>query len=157
MLLRAMAVLVATGLAVLGIVGGRWWAADERADRTAEALDAARTRTVEILSYDAATLDADIAEARAQVTGELAARFEDVVAQVILPVAGREPGIVSQAEVVRSAVVSAGGHRAVVLLYVDRITTSVLAPEPLRTTHQILVTMTRVPDGRWLVARLEPV
>ncbi|MGD9527957.1 MAG: hypothetical protein AB7V44_14325 [Pseudonocardia sp.] len=150
-LLRSMVVVVATAIAVLAIAGWRWWDTGHRQVLSAGALDAATTLTVQLMSTDPAASEADLSADRALVTGDLAARFDDVVA----PLAGREPGITTRAEVVRAAVVSAAAQRAVVLLYVDQVSTSEVAP-PRRTPHQVVVTLAPAEDGRWLVVGLDP-
>ncbi|MGD9531363.1 hypothetical protein [Pseudonocardia sp.] len=150
-LLRSMVVVVATAIAVLAIAGWRWWDTVHRQDLAAGALDAATTLTVQLLSTDAAGSEADLTADRTLVTGDLAARFDDVVA----PLGGREPGFTTRAQVVRSAVVSAAAEGAVVLLYVDQVSTSDVAP-PRRTAHQVVVTLAAAEDGRWLVSGLEP-
>lgn len=153
-LLRSMLVLVLTAVTVLGIVGWRWLDTNAREERSAEALEVARVRTAEVLSYDSASLDAHLAAARTQVTGDLAARFDDLADQLILT-EGREPGSVTRADIGRAAVVSSEPDRVEVLLYVDRTTASPALPQPRRTAGQLTVTMTLV-DGRWLISRLDP-
>lgn len=155
MLTRAMVALVLAAVAVLGIVGWRWLDTTGREQRTAAAVDAARTRTVEVLSYDAAVLDADLDAARAHVTGELAARFDQLVADLVPPGA-RDQAVVSRAEVVRAAVMSTDADRVSVLLFVDRTATSAQQPEASRSTSRLVVTMTPV-AGEWLIAELRAV
>lgn len=155
-LLRSMVVLVATALAVLAIVGWRWWDTAHRQDRSVEALGAARELTVELLSVDTTALDADLAAARALATGELAAHFDDVARPLIVP-DGSAPGLVTRAEVVRAAVVSSDAEQTVVLVYLDRVSTSEQAP-PRRAAAQVAVTVTDTdPDGLWRVSAIRAV
>jgi Mce-associated membrane protein len=156
MLTRSAASLVLAAVAVLGIVGWRWLETADREQRTAAALDAARTHTVEVLSYDGAVLDADLGAARGLVTGELAARFDQLVTDLVLAPGAREQAVVSRAEVARAAVLSTDPDRVSVLLFVDRTDTSTDQPEPRRSTSRLVVTMTPV-AGEWLIAELRAV
>jgi len=155
MLLRSAVVLVVVAAAIMVVLGTRYWVLASVPDRTAQALEAARTRTGEILGYDTATLDVDLATARAQVTGEFAHRFEEIAAQLVLP-ASRARSVVTRAEVVRAAVVAQTPDRVETLLFVHQVTTSAAEPQPRTSTSEIMVTMALVGD-QWLVARLEPV
>lgn len=153
MLLRSALVLVAVAAVAAAGLGVRWIVAANAEQRTAEALDAARTGTAEVLSYDAATLETDLSQARRLVTGEFAGRFEQIVADLTLP-ATREQSVTTTAEVVRAAVISARSDRVEVLLYVNRTTSSAAQPEPGSSTNPVTVTVTRV-HGRWLISQLQ--
>lgn len=155
MLLRAMVALVLTAIVALGIVGWRYLDTTGREQRTAEALDAARARTVAVLGYDAATLDTDLATARTHVTAPFADRF-DALARDVIALTAREQGIRTTAQVARAAVLSSEPDRVTVLLFVDQDTTTAADPQPRRSATQVTVTMARV-DGQWLIADLTPI
>ncbi len=149
--LAALVLASAVAVALLG------WQAIRAADaeRTeAEALDTARISTGQVLSFDSKTIDADLARARALVSGAFAAQFDQRVNEVIMP-AIRQQAITTKAEVVRSALIDARPERVEALLFVDQTTTSSTNPAPQRTPVQVRVTMTNV-DGRWLISELQP-
>lgn len=155
MLLRAAGVLVVVALVAMAGLGVRALVTAANVARTADALATARTSTTQVLSYDAATLDADLAAARTQVTGEYARRFDGVAARLVEP-AERARSVTTRAEVVRAAVISQRRDRVEALLYLDRTTRSPAEPEPRLETIQVAVTMTLV-DGRWLISGLDEI
>lgn len=155
LLLRAATVLVVVAAVLFVGLAVRVWMLTSRTDPAAEALQAARTRTVEVLSYDSAALDDDLARARAQLTGDFARQFEQVAASLIEP-ASRERGVVTRAEVARAAVVTQDADRIEALLFVSQVTTSAADPTPRLSTSELVVTMAEV-DGQWLIAQLRPV
>lgn len=151
MLLRGLCVLLAVAVVLALALGWRMFDTTSTEARTAAAIDAARTRTAQVLSLDASALDADLADARRQVTGDFAARFAEVVESLILP--ARDQAISTRAEVVRAAVVTSEPGRVQALLYVNQLTASAAEPEPRLSTTQVTVTMTLV-DRQWLISQL---
>ncbi len=151
----ALAVLVLATAVAVGLLG---WQAIRAADaeRTAVgALDAARTNTGQVLSFDSTTIDADLARSRTLVSGTFATQFEQRVSEVIMP-AIQQQAITTKAEVVRSALIDARPDQVDALLFVDQTTTTSGNPAPQRTPAQLRVTMTRNVDGRWLISDLQP-
>lgn len=147
-------------LVVVAAVGVGWlgWVAlrDAAAEQTrVEALEAAMTRTEQVLSYDTKTLDADLSRAREQVSGGFAAQYESMVQGLIRPAAQAEQ-IATKADVVRAAVISSGPEQMEAVLYINQVTTAASNPEPINGTNQVRVTMTRT-DDKWLISELTPV
>jgi Mce-associated membrane protein len=149
-----LAALVAVSAVAVAVLG--WWAYGDARDRRAQddALAAARVETAQVLSYDARTLDADLAGSRTLVTGGFAARFEELANNVIVP-AVRQRNLTTKATVTRGAVID--GHRDQVraLLFVKQVTTLDGQPAPREVSNQVRVTMTRA-GGRWLISDLQP-
>jgi Mce-associated membrane protein len=149
-----LAALVAVSAVAVAVLG--WWAYGDARDRRAQddALAAARVETAQVLSYDARTLDADLAGSRTLVTGGFAARFEELANNVIVP-AVRQRNLTTKATVTRVAVID--GHRDQVraLLFVKQVTTLDGQPAPREVSNQVRVTMTRA-GGRWLISDLQP-
>lgn len=155
MFVRSVAVLVVVAAVIMAGLLARDLVLATKPDHSREALDAARARTAEVLSYDAATLDADLAVARAQVTGEFARQFEQLAGWLIQP-ESRERSIVIRAEVVRTAVISQSDDRLQALLFVNQTMTSPAEREPRHIARQLVVTVSRVGD-QWLISDLRPV
>ncbi|WP_224393067.1 hypothetical protein [Pseudonocardia sp. ICBG1293] len=115
-----------------------------------DGLTAARTGVEQVLSYQPASKDADVARARGLVTGDFGRQFDSVLDSVVRPALDR--GVGTRTVVTRAGVVSAGADRVTALLY---FTQEAARPgEPPRTTAgRAEVTVQRV-DGRWLVSDL---
>jgi len=146
-------VLLAAALA--GVLGWRAYSAAAAEDATSAALDAARTRTAELLSYSAPTLDADLARAKQQVTGDFTQRFDQLASTLIAP-STRQQGITTKATVARAAVIDARSDRVVTLLFVNQATTMNGQPRPVQHTSQAKVTMSKV-DDTWLISDVTPI
>ena len=149
--LAALALGSAVAVAVLG-----WQAfSDARTQRAQDAaLEAARTSTVQVLSYDSKTLDADLARSRGLISGTFAAKFEELASGVIVP-AVKQQNLGTKATVARSAVIDAQPDQVRALLFVNQATTVGSDPAPHTASNQVRVTMTWT-DGRWLISDLQP-
>jgi Mce-associated membrane protein len=149
--LAAVALGSAVAVAVLG-----WQAfSDGRAQRSQDAaLDAARTGTTQVLSYDSKTLDADLARSRGLISGAFAAKFEELASGVIVP-AVQQQSLATKATVARSAVIDAQPDQVTALLFVNQSTTVGADPAAHTASNQVRVTMT-LADGHWLISDLQP-
>ena len=150
--LAALCVVAAVVVVLLGLQAKS--ASDAKADSDA-ALDAARTRSVFVLSYAPATVDADIAKDRAQLSGTFAAQFDQLVNSVVLP-ATKQQGLASKVDVTHSAMMESHPDRADVLLMMHQVVTS-NNQQPQEGTIQVKVTVTKTPDGQWLISSLQPI
>lgn len=118
----------------------------------AAAMDAARSHAEEILSYDYRTLDHDIAQAKADTTGELRKEYANLTSKLVSPKAKKHK-VVVRADVVGTAVVTASPERVVALLFVNQSTRSDLLKGPRIDQNRVRMTLTKV-DGQWLAAKL---
>ncbi|MER5674732.1 hypothetical protein [Pseudonocardia alni] len=115
-----------------------------------DGLAAARTGVEQVLSYQPASKDADVARARGLVTGDFGRQFDSVLDSVVRPALDR--GVGTRTVVTRAGVVSADADRVTALLYFTQ--EAARTGEPPRTTAgRAEVTVQRV-DGRWLVSDL---
>lgn len=144
--------LLASGVGVL------WWQ-DHRHDQAEAAGTAAVTAVEEnlsaILSYTSASVDADLAAARAYLTGGFQDDFGQLAEGLVGPAAKRD-GISTTAKVVATSVVSATATDVVALAYVNQSTTSKALAEPRADVSRLRVALTLV-DDRWLVSDLKPI
>ena len=81
----ALAVLVIAAAVPVGLLSSQAIRLGDIEQNATEALDAAVTSTSQVLSYDSKTLDADLARARAQLSGPFAAQFEETASNAIVP------------------------------------------------------------------------
>ena len=136
-----------------------WWI--YRPDRLTNAAsqqrvtDAAREGTVALLSYAPETLDKDLATAKSHLTGEFLKYYSDFTDKIVAP-AAKQKGVKTEATVARAAVSEMQPDHAVVLVFVNQVTTSKDRPDPALATSSVLVTMVNQ-DGRWLISEFNPV
>ncbi len=158
---RWVAVLLAVLLvASAGAAGGvYWWVyrSDQLTDSAAQqqAVDAAKQGTVALLTYAPDTLDKDLAAAKSHLTGEFLTYYSQFTDQIVAP-AAKQKGVKTEANVVRAAVSDMHPDRAVVLVFVNQVTTSKDRPDPALATSSVMVTMVKN-SGRWLISEFNPV
>ena len=136
-----------------------WWMyrPDQLTNAAAQqqALEAAQQGTTTLLSYAPETIDKDLAAAKSNLTGEFLTYYSKFTDQ-ILATAAKQKAIKTEAKVVRAAVSEMYPDRAVVLLFVNQVTTSKDRPDPALATSSVLVTLTKE-QGRWLISEFNPV
>ncbi len=123
-------------------------------DARADALDAAKTRVPDLLSYDEATLEEDLERAIAQTTGSFTDDYEQILTEVVGPTAERR-GISTEASVSAAGVVSGDRDEVVVLLFLTQTTTA-KGDRSSVSGSRVEVTMERTGD-EWKIAGLMPV
>lgn len=156
-----LAALVAAALVAAGVLG--WQYAEGRDTRTAraEALVAARSAAPVVLSYDHRRLDKDFAAARTWLTGSFRDEYGRTTKTVVAPAAKKYRGTV-KASVVRppgggspaASVVSASRDEAVVLLFVNQVTTSTQVTGSRVDLNRVRMTLSRTNDG-WKVSAVD--
>jgi Mce-associated membrane protein len=154
------ALLAALLIASAGAAGGVYWwiyRPDQQTNAAAQqrATDAARDGTVALLSYAPNTLDKDLANAKSHLTGEFLKYYGDFTDKIVAP-AAKQKGVKTEATVTRAAVSEMQPDRAVVLVFVNQVTTSKDRPDPALATSSVMVTMVKQ-DGRWLISEFNPV
>ncbi len=143
-----------------GAAGGAYWwmyRPDRLTDAAArnQVTEAAREGTVALLSYAPDTLDKDLANAKSHLTGEFLTYYGQFTDKFVAP-ASRQRGIKTEASVIRAAVSEMRPERAVVLAFVNQVTTSKERPDPSLATSSVLVTLVKS-DGRWLISEFNPI
>ena len=117
-------------------------------------LQAATEGAVALLTYQAKTVDTDLATARDRLTGPFRDSYTSLIHDVVIP-GSKQQNISTVATVPAGASVSASATHAVALLYVDQ-TTTVGAAAPTATASSVRVTLDKV-GTRWLISGFEPV
>ncbi len=150
----AVAVAVVLLLAAAGLLAWRSWTAaqDERAGR--EAVEVAEKALPDVLSYDFADLDDDIARARGRLTDAFAAEYDELAAKTIRPTAEQYKAVVS-AEVLASSLESADRDEASVLLFANQTTVTTELPAPRVDQSRVRMRLEHTASG-WKVAAIEP-
>lgn len=147
-------VLVAVVAVAVGVFGWQSYSDSQARQSKEEALGAARTATTQVLSYNASTLDADVAKSRKLVSGGFAVSFEQLVSTVMQPVV-KQAGLSNKAAVARAAVIDARPDQVETLLFVKQTSTAPSQPQPTTVMNQIKVTVTKA-DGQWLISNMQP-
>jgi Mce-associated membrane protein len=119
------------------------------------AIDAARTRLPQLLSYDFHSLDKDLAGGRAATTGTFRDKYVELTTKVVAP-AAQQQQIVTKTTVAGASVVSAEPDRVVLLVFLDQVTQTKADPSSRIEGARVRTTLQRQ-DGQWLVSDLTPV
>jgi Mce-associated membrane protein len=128
--------------------------ADE-SDARQEAIQAASTGTVKVLSYSPDTLDQDFDAATAVLTGEFLEYYKKFTSQTVRP-AAQEKRVTTKADVQRAGVESLTRVAAKVLVFVKQTTSSNDQPKPTESTSSVRVGLAKV-NGSWLIDHFDPV
>ncbi|RVW00665.1 h domain protein [Rhodococcus xishaensis] len=130
---------------------------DDRATEQAriDAVQAATNQATAMLSYNYNDVDEQLAAAADGLTGDFKDEYDKLVQETIAPGA-KEGKITVEATVQAGSIVSATPEDAVVLLFVNQITTSDESPDAATTGSRVRMYMHKEGD-RWLTGRLTPV
>jgi Mce-associated membrane protein len=117
-------------------------------------VNAARDGTVALLSYKPDSLDRDFAAARSRLTGDFLNYYNDFTKQVVTP-AAKTKGVATAAQVVGAAPSELHPDSAVVLVFVNQVTTSKERPEPAMASSSVKVSLVKT-NGQWLINKFDP-
>jgi Mce-associated membrane protein len=149
------------GLLAAGGLAGWLYFAQFRADTQADdavaqkAVNAARDGTVALLSYKPDTLNKDFAAARSHLTGEFLNYYDQFTKEVVTP-AAQSKAVATTAQVVGAAASELHPNSAVVLVFVNQVTSSKERPDPAMASSSVLVSLTKV-HGDWLITKFDPI
>lgn len=152
--------LVVLLVASAGAAGGVYWwlyRPDQQTNSAAQqqAINAARDGTVALLSYSPDSLDKDLANAKAHLTGEFLKYYSQFTDQIVAP-AAKQKGVKTEATVARAALSEMHPSDATVLVFVNQVTTSKDRPDPALATSSVMVKLTKT-DGHWLISEFNPI
>jgi Mce-associated membrane protein len=152
-LLVLLAVLVVVALVLTAGTLALKARSDDRAESArTDAVAAAESHAVDLLSYDYRHLDRDFARAHKVLTGQFADDYTKTTRTAVRPTAVQVKAVV-KADVAASSVVRAAPNRVVVLLFVNQTTTSTRLDGPKVDLNRVVLTLDRV-DGKWLVSKV---
>jgi Mce-associated membrane protein len=118
------------------------------------AVRAASAGVVASLSYSPANMDRDFAAAKSHLTGDFLTYYDKFTKEIVTPMV-QQKHIAQTATVVRAAVSELHPNSAVVLVFLNEVTTGKDKPEPLTTPSSVRITLTKV-NGSWLISKLDP-
>ena len=157
--------ILATVLAVLLLISGgvatwlyfKQYRPDQQTDAgvARSVVSAASDGTTALLSYSADSLDKDFAAARSHLAGDFLSYYDQFSQQSVAPVA-KQKSMKTTAKVTGAAVSELHPDSAVVLVFVDQVTTTKDSPQPSVAVSSVLVRMTRI-NGNWLITKFTPV
>ncbi len=119
------------------------------------AMDAAKNGSVALLTYSPDTLEKDFEGAKANLTGDFLSYYTDFTQQIVTP-AAKEKQVKTSASVVRTAIAEMHPDSAVVLVFINQVTTSKENPDGAFAASAVKVGLTKV-DDRWLISAFDPV
>lgn len=151
---KVLAGMVLAASVLTGTLGWQAHSAAAAQRATTAAVEAAKTKSSRLLTYSAPTIDADLARAKQQVTGEFSKRFDELATTVIGPGA-RQRALTTKAVVTRAAVINAESNQVVTLLFFSQTTTTAANPQPTQQSSVAKVTMSWS-NGEWLISDLVP-
>ncbi len=122
---------------------------------SAVALDAAKNGTISLLSYSPEKLDKDFANAKSHLTGDFLSYYTQFTEQVVTP-AAKQKSVKTSATVVRAAVSEMHPDSAVVLVFINQITTSKENPDGAFAASAVKVGLQKISDA-WLISSFDPV
>jgi Mce-associated membrane protein len=147
LVLAAVACLVLIALSV-----PRLSAAEDREQRRAEVLQAARQAAVNFTTLDYRELDRDLGRVLDGATGEFRTQFEAGTKDLSELVTANQA--VSQGEVLEAGLVSDDADSARVLVVADSTVTNASDPQPQKRHYRLQLDLVRDGD-RWLVSDLQ--
>jgi Mce-associated membrane protein len=115
---------------------------------------AASDGTTALLSYSSDSLDQDFAAAKSHLAGDFLSYYDQFSQQSVAPVA-KQKSMKTTAKVTGAAVSELHPDSAVVLVFVDQVTTTKDSPQPSIAVSSVQVRMDRV-GGKWLITKFTP-
>ncbi|MEU0502872.1 h domain protein [Nocardia sp. NPDC005998] len=151
----AVALVIVALAAICGVTGYKYWN-DRKSEQARTQVVPAAQRTVEAMfTYNFKTVDAELPKAADNLTGSFRDDYLKLIREAIAPGA-KEKELNVQATTQASGVVSAESAHAVVLLYLNQVTTSKDAPQANISTSRVKVSLDK-DGGHWLVSAVTPI
>jgi Mce-associated membrane protein len=155
------AVVLALLLLISGCVATWLYFEQYRPDQQTDAgvarsvVSAASDGTTAVLSYSSDSLDQDFAAAKSHLAGDFLSYFDQFSQETVAPLA-RQKSMKTKAKVTGAAVSELHPDSALVLLFVDQVTTTKDSAQPSVAVSSIVVRMSRIGD-KWLITKFTPV
>jgi Mce-associated membrane protein len=149
------------GLVGAGALAGWLFVTQYRPDQQTDdavaqsVVNAARDGTVALLSYKPETLNQDFAAAKSHLSGDFLNYYDQFTKDVVTP-AAQSKGVTTTAQVVGAAPSELRPDSAVVLVFVNQVTTSKERPDPAMASSCVKVSLNKL-HGQWLITKFDPV
>lgn len=148
-------VLVAVSLVVIGVFGYRYWD-QERAEKSrTEVVDVAGRSVAAMFTYNYNTVDTELPKTADALSPKFREDYLKLITQAIAPGA-KEKQLTVNATTQAGGVVEADSNSAVVLLFLNQVTTSKENAQGTTTGSRVRVKLER-DDSRWLVDAVTPI
>ncbi|WP_330304163.1 MULTISPECIES: hypothetical protein [unclassified Streptomyces] len=160
LLTAVLCVLLVAGLVAVAVLGWRYREGVQADQARGQALAAARQAAPVVLSYDYRHLDRDFTAARARLTGHFRDEYSKTTTTVVGPTARKYHGVVKATVAAptggspAASVISTSEGRAVVLLFVNQVTTSTQVSGSRVDLNRVRMTLARTSDG-WKVSGVD--
>jgi len=158
--LRAILIISAAILFVAaGVLGGftgfKYWSDNQAEQARTQSVEAARNTVQAMFSYDYHTVQTELPKVGTSLTPSFRADYMKLVNDVIVKGAV-EKQLTVRANTMAAGVVSADRSHAVVLLYVNQVTTGKDSPQGTVTPSRVRVNLDK-DNGHWLVGQVTPI
>ncbi|MCP2279828.1 h domain protein [Nocardia amikacinitolerans] len=140
---------------VMAINGFGYWSDRQEERARQDAVTAADRAVTAMFSYDFAGVDTELPKAADNLSADFREDYLKLITQAIAPGA-KEKQLTVKATTQASGVVSADREHAVVMLYLNQVTTSKESPQGTTTGSRVRVTLDKT-DDRWLVDAVTPI
>ncbi|KAF0847951.1 h domain protein [Nocardia caishijiensis] len=141
--------------AVLGISSYQMWQHDRTEQARSDAMSTASRTVSAMFSYEAATVDTELPKAADGLSESFRNDYLRLIEEAIAPGA-KEKQLTVKATTQAEGVISAEPEHAVVLLYLNQVTTSKDTPQGTASGSRVRVALDKTGD-RWLVSQVTPV
>ncbi|MEV0250326.1 h domain protein [Nocardia sp. NPDC050712] len=148
-------VLVAAALVIMGINGYRYWDGERVEQARGEVVEVASRSVAAMFTYDFNTVDKELPKAADALSPKFREDYLKLINQAIAPGA-KDKQLTVRATAQAGGVVSAEADHAVVLLFLNQVTTSKDTPQGTTTGSRVRVTLDKSDSG-WLVDAVTPV
>ncbi|MFC4124460.1 h domain protein [Nocardia rhizosphaerae] len=140
---------------VLGVSGYQLWQHDRTEQARTDAMSTAGRTVSAMFTYEPATVDTELVRAADGLTESFRNDYLQLIREAIAPGA-KEKQLTVKATTQAEAVISADPDHAVVLLYLNQLTTSKDTPDGTTSGSRVRVSLDKS-DDRWLVSQVTPV
>ncbi|MDR7170710.1 Mce-associated membrane protein [Nocardia kruczakiae] len=149
------AVLFVAAVAMASVTGYKYWSDKQVEHARTDAVPAARHAVESVFTYDFKTVDTELPKSADNLTPSFRKDYLKLIQQAIAPGA-KEKQLTVQANATAAGVVSAERSHAVVLLYLNQVTTSKDSPQGTVTPSRVRVALDK-DGGHWLVDAITPI
>ncbi|GGK59454.1 h domain protein [Nocardia camponoti] len=140
---------------VLGVGGYQLWEHGRVEQARTDALSTASRTVSAMFTYEPGTVDTELPKVADNLSDAFKADYLQLIKQAIAPGA-KEKQLTVKATTQAEGVVSADAEHAVVLLYLNQLTTSKDTPQGTTSGSRVRVALDHA-DNRWLVAQVTPI
>ncbi|MGW4636196.1 h domain protein [Nocardia sp. NPDC004415] len=141
--------------AVLGVSGYQLWQHDRTEQARSDAMSTASRTVSAMFTYEPATVDTELPKAAEGLTESFRSDYLKLITEAIAPGA-KEKQLTVKATTQAEGIVDADPDHAVVLLYLNQLTTSKDTPDGTTSGSRVRVSLDKSGD-RWLVSQVTPV